>query len=176
MSQLLELACGLPTDKGTVHSYLPVYDQLFSRYQAKRIDLLEIGVRRGGSLMLWQKYFLKAKITGIDVKDNTRGKLHKNINLIIGNAYDQETADKLPMQDIIIDDGPHTLQSQIDAIRLYLPKLKKDGMMIIEDVPGAIVAELLIDEVPLEYSVEMIDLRSTKGRFDDMLLVIEHEN
>ena len=56
------------TDKDTVHCYLDVYDHLFLPYKDKEINFLEIGTDRGGSLMLWDKYFPNANIYVLDIK------------------------------------------------------------------------------------------------------------
>jgi hypothetical protein len=55
------------TDKNSRHTYLKHYDELFYPFQNKEIKLLEIGVLQGGSLMLWNKYFSKCTLFGIDI-------------------------------------------------------------------------------------------------------------
>jgi hypothetical protein len=57
--------------------YLPIYEQLFSRFQqgfpledgiSRSLRFLEIGVSHGGSLELWRRYFgADATIFGVDV-------------------------------------------------------------------------------------------------------------
>ena len=54
------------TDK-VQHGYLRIYDPIFSDYVDKEINLLEIGVFKGGSLFLWKDYFPKGQIFGIDL-------------------------------------------------------------------------------------------------------------
>ena len=51
------LSRSLPTDKGTTHSYNTKYDVLFAPYQLSATAVLEIGVKKGGSIMLWREYF-----------------------------------------------------------------------------------------------------------------------
>ena len=41
---------------------------------------------------------------------------------------------KLNNFDIIIDDGPHSLESQLKFIDLYYPKTNLGGVVIIEDI------------------------------------------
>lgn len=38
------------------------------------------------------------------------------------------------MMDIIIDDGVHTIVGQLQSFQNLLPKLKQDGIYVIEDV------------------------------------------
>ena len=90
--------------------------------------------------------------------------------------------------DIVIDDGQHTLESQLECIDLYLPKLNKGGVLIIEDVQDASHFEKFIeasekvsedDNDDVEYEVECLDFRTSefhenKGWSppDDMLFVV----
>jgi len=56
-----------PSDKNSYHSYIEdVYEEYFSQYKNKKINLLEIGVAFSGSIRLWNDYFKNAKIYGID--------------------------------------------------------------------------------------------------------------
>jgi hypothetical protein len=77
--------------------------------------------------------------------------------------------------DVIIDDGPHTLQSMVECIRKYLPIVKKDGYLIIEDVQNISWCETLKNEVPLEYrnNIEIADTRNFKNRYDDIVFIVK---
>lgn len=165
------------TDKNASHCYIDCfYDEEFAGLQDKQINFLEIGINTGGSLYLWGKYFKNATIYGIDIQDkileNWKGL--SNVNYLIKNAYTQEVADSLPNFDIIIDDGPHTLDSQINAIKFYLPKLKDKGIFIIEDVQRVDWFKTLIDNTPAEYQnkISTINLTHVRNRWDDLLFVI----
>jgi hypothetical protein len=166
------------TDKNTNHSYIEnFYEQEFAKYQEKNIDLLEIGINKGGSLFLWSKFFNNANIYGLDITDAFLLENYKNINrvtYIFKNAYTKQVANELPDFDIIIDDGPHSLESQIDSINLYISKLKKDGIFIIEDIQSIEYINILNRFIPeeLKNKTQVIDLRSKSGRFDDIMLII----
>ena len=75
-------------DKGTIHSYIDIYEDLFKSYRDQPINLLEIGIAGGSSLQMWKSYFHKdSNIYGIDLDNNG----HKNIdlsgiNLLYGDA------------------------------------------------------------------------------------------
>lgn len=44
----------LPTDKYTDHFYIHVYDLLLKKYlNKKNLNILEIGVKKGGSIKMW---------------------------------------------------------------------------------------------------------------------------
>jgi hypothetical protein len=84
--------------------------------------------------------------------------------------------DSLPKFDIIIDDGPHTLESMVLCIDLYLPKLNKGGVLVIEDVQSMDWIPVLnktFNKIKNETDQsDIIDLRNTKGRYDDLMFVI----
>lgn len=174
------------TDKNSYHSYIKnFYEKEFEPYKESKIDLLEIGIETGGSLKLWKEYFLNSKsIVGVDISDEKIDPKYKNIDGVsvnIGDAYDKTFSNKFDKYDIIIDDGPHTLESQIKSIEFYLPKLKQNGLFIIEDIQSVEHFDILIDESKeicesidnqFEYCVECIDLRDNKGRWDDLIFLI----
>ena len=58
-----------PTDKLTNHpSYVALYDMILKPYQQNATAVLEIGVKKGGSLKLWREYFsFQTHIYGIDI-------------------------------------------------------------------------------------------------------------
>ena len=60
---------GPGTDKNTGHSYISgFYEEAFFPYKTKHISILEIGIARGDSLLLWNEYFKNSIIT--DAKKN----------------------------------------------------------------------------------------------------------
>jgi hypothetical protein len=77
--------------------------------------------------------------------------------------------------DFIIDDGPHTLQSQVDFLRLYLPLLNESGIALIEDVQDVqwfASLEAEVEKLGSGFTFERVDLRSVKGRYDDLVFVV----
>jgi hypothetical protein len=62
-------------------------------------------------------------------------------------------------------------------IHLYLPLLKEDGLLIIEDVQDWAWIEELKQEVPesLKHCIEVYDLRSNKGRYDDIVFTVQKQ-
>lgn len=167
------------TDKNTTHKFVDhFYENEFKKYKNKQISLLEIGINGGGSLYLWGKYFEDGNILGIDIVDRIQSQWKglPNVKYLIDDAYDSKVVDSLQKFDIIIDDGPHILESQILCIEKYLNKLNMGGILIIEDIQDIAYTEILKNIVPIEYQdkIEIIDLRPITGRFDDILLVIRN--
>jgi predicted O-methyltransferase YrrM len=157
----LELDPEYGTDKGGPKSYIEeYYEGKFKNLQEKKITLVEIGVRSGSSLCLWKNYFSKkSKIYGIDNlddKNNHNIPVKKewisgdNVEYIIGDAYSEDTKNKVVGNiDILIDDGPHTFESHVKLLELYVSKMKKGGIIIIEDI--SYDYNRLYDFVPEEY-------------------------
>lgn len=76
---------------------------------------------------------------------------------------------------MVLDDGPHTLESMETTIILYLPLLAADGILIIEDVQEISWFEQLISVVPAEVrpAVQTYDRRDLKNKYDDLIFVID---
>ena len=64
---LSELADHSRTDKNTVHSYLPLYQQLLEGNKESAKHVLEVGIFQGGSIKLWSDFFTKATVYGLDI-------------------------------------------------------------------------------------------------------------
>lgn len=176
--------CGLFTDKNTTHNYIDgFYESAFSEYRNRPIKILEIGVASGHSLLLWDKYFVNNKgVYGIDLSglEITKEVIdNQNINLLFYNAYDTSLSKSLTDFDIIIDDGPHSLESMVACLILYLPRLNYGGTLVIEDVQSMDWIPVL-EKVFQQYarpgdSFVCVDLRSTKGRYDDVMFVVKRQ-
>ena len=51
-----------------LEKYFHVYELILSKYKLRKdLTVVEIGVKDGGSLFIWQKLFPHAKIIGIDL-------------------------------------------------------------------------------------------------------------
>ena len=162
------------TDKGSAHTYTGMYEGILSQYKNKDCTLLEIGVQSGGSALLWSRYLPNAKFSFADI-DQVNPLVLDMIGdkciFHLGDAYSDYGSNAIKSArpdgfDIIIDDGPHTLQSMIECIRRYLPIVKKEGYLIIEDVQDISWCDILKNEVPLEYrkNIEIVDTRNFKNR------------
>jgi hypothetical protein len=173
------------TDKNTSHSYLPLYETLLKPIKETASNVLEVGVWKGGSIQLWSDYFTKASIYGCDICDRLKIQywlhLKKNNRIFLylnEDAYTQTFVQikfKNTKFDFLLDDGPHTLQSQERFIELYSPLLSENGILIIEDIQDIIWLEKLKNKTPenLKKYIKTYDLRSNKGRYDDVVFTID---
>ena len=182
---LIELVDNSRTDKQTAHSYLPVYEELLQKKKLSAQSILEIGIYYGGSIKLWKDYFTNAKIYAVEIFDirHVWDVLQNDERIVLytsTDAYDPlfvktRLADQGLRFDMILDDGPHTLESMKACIQLYLPLLTDDGILIIEDIQSMDWLDELRNEVPsdLRKYIKTYDLRTVKNRHDDILFVIK---
>ena len=163
-------------DKGTRHDYILGYYQ--NEFEGKtNINLLEIGVYKGASLLLWSNHFGESsKIYGIDNKNLVMDEFinKPNIFFTLSNAYSTDEVEKFEDEyfDYIIDDGPHTLESQLDCVKLWFSKIKKGGKLIIEDIQNKQYLEKIKNYSESYGDVKVFDLTENKGRYDDIIVEI----
>jgi hypothetical protein len=181
---LIDLVDNSRTDKDTVHSYLPLYQRLLHKKKTTAKRVLEVGIEGGGSLKLWSDFFPNATVYGIDFMNRRElweGVKKENIILHTStNAYDELLvktyfSDKHIIFDVLLDNGPHTLESMKKFIQLYSPLMTEDGILIIEDVQCIDWIDVLQQEVPdkLKQYVQVYDLRPIKNRYDDIIFTID---
>lgn len=169
------------TDKNTHHCYVDqVYEELFASYRKSAKKILEVGIYGGGSMLLWKQYFPNAEITALDIQHSVAVDFFKDedrITQIIGDAYSDETVNQFKNEefDICLDDGPHTLESFNLFIDKYLPKVKKGGLLVIEDIYDINIVSEMMKHVPEELhdNVKVYDLRNIRGLADDIVFVIK---
>lgn len=181
-TMLRDLIDNNATDKNTQHSYLDTYEMLFSPLRNTATSVLEIGIGGfAGGLRLFRKYFPNAQIYGADILNSKpewgdaltdeRIQIHSGID-----AYTPLSFELLSKQtyDIIIDDGPHTLESMKYVVSNYVTLLKEKGILVIEDVQDISWIDILREATPLQYQkyIQVYDLRKNKNRYDDILFVI----
>jgi hypothetical protein len=183
---MLKLINNDKTDKNTTHSYIELYEELLHSKQFTAKNILEIGVQRGGSVKLWHDYFINATVYGIDIIPitDTWDKIRCEPRIKLGrfDAYNEAFFNKNFLGkvkfDMMLDDGPHTLDSMKQFIKLYTQVMTDDGILIIEDVQKIEWLNELIQTVPedLKKYVSTYDLRYIKGRYDDIVFVINKSN
>lgn len=162
------------TDKDYPHSYLPIYEKEMTK--TKDVSILEIGVWWGGSLLLWDSYFKNANVVGVDLYPKFNGVVPENIDYPVHviDSMDKKSCDETFNDntfDYIIDDGLHTVESQIKTFDNYFSKLKSGGKYFIEDVQMFQNIEIIKKHL-INYNYEFYDLRSINNRPDDMMFVI----
>jgi len=162
------------------HEYAEFYDYLLNPLRNKEVKLLEIGIAKGGSIQMWREYFDKGTIYGVDnvpyLLNIKRDFNDPNIITFWENAYCDAFIDKLTNLelsfDVILDDGPHTLDSQKFFVNNYHQFLNDQGYMIIEDISGIDNARelhnLLMPHVRFSF---IIDRTQLTGLSDEIILI-----
>ena len=177
------------TDKNTVHSYIPLYQTLFESKRDTATHVLEIGIgpaahMNGGSIKMWTEYFYKAQIHAIDIIpidqvnpaliSHPRIHFHTSNDAYNINFFKNNFLSKNLLFDILVDDGPHTLESNVTFLKVYSRIMKHDGILVIEDVQHIEWIDILRQNTPdaLKPYIEVYDRRGEKGRCDDIVFVI----
>jgi len=119
--------------------YFDIYDRHFSRFRGSEVHVVEIGVCGGGSLQMWKDYFGRdAKIYGVDINPNCKKLEEESIETLIGDQENREFLESLtveiPRIDILIDDGGHTMEQQINTFEVLFPHIDKNGIYLCEDL------------------------------------------
>ena len=168
-------------DKGSNHSYIEIYERLLSPYRDTNCKILEIGVAQGYSLRMWNQYFNKnSKVQGIDWE---KGNLCDNtLDVTYGDSKDANLWTDWDNFDIIIDDGDHSPEGQAATLAVWLPKLAKNGLYIVEDVSlynidmVAYDLGIVLQQIGcLDYVLDILDMREIKQRRDNALLVFSKQ-
>ena len=136
------------TDKWTDHHYVQeIYEPLFAKYREENVNFCEVGVWNGESMKLWSDYFVNANnIVGVDIFTRTEmSEVEKNLDgydvkLHKFNSHkDIDKFDKFSKKysdgfDIVIDDGSHWYENQINTYKNFSKIMNKGGVYIIEDI------------------------------------------
>jgi len=91
-------------------------------------------------MVLWREWFRNAEITAIEKYpyhyNHKKPFEIKGATSIFQDAYQKSTVDLFEDNsiDYLIDDGPHTFESQCYVITNWIVKIKIGGKIIIEDV------------------------------------------
>lgn len=119
--------------------YFEIYEQYFSRFRGKEVHVLEIGVYSGGSLEMWSQYFgPRCSVYGVDVEPRCKAYEEGSVRVFTGDQSDRtfwrDFKKKVPVLDIVIDDGGHASEQQIVTLEELLPHLRPGGIYLCEDI------------------------------------------
>jgi hypothetical protein len=151
MKSLHELS--LNADKNFAHQYIHVYEGLLEPIRFTAQNVLEIGINTGNSHRMWRDYFPDATVYGVDLFDFCDGmKDEERIEVRFGNAYTPGMVNSFSeiKFDVIVDDGPHSLESQVFCVENYTSLLSNNGILIIEDIPYPEWIRILAQATPHE--------------------------
>lgn len=148
------------SDKVSTHNYGSFYDDLFQRLRPQA--LLEIGVYRGASLRAWRAAGV-ADVYGVD-RDVAQS--HCGPAVLYGTMPEDAAtiARRLPVLDLIIDDGSHLYPDYTATAEVLLQRLRPGGVYVIEDIQTQDSVDALRRD---GWQIE--DWREKTGRYDDVI-------
>lgn len=171
--KISEILMGYKSDKAREHSYGPVYDEVFARYDREApLSILELGVQGGGSLLAWKDYFPNATVIGVDISDSRHEEYKQDrVTFIKADLREVDLGDQT--FDIIIDDSDHFIGTQVYILNNFYRRLKDKGVLLIEDVQAPDKdKETIASYIPMSAEMKTHDMRSKKGRHDDFIIEI----
>lgn len=142
------------SDKNDLHKYVVLYDYIINAQYLKKqspLSILEIGIRQGDSIKIWDKSPLFNKVVGVDIdsieKDVVRFDFTDKVVLEQGmDGYDPKIAKYINKKhskfDIILDDGDHMWESQVKFFELYYDLLAPGGVIMCEDITQIYLPQL----------------------------------
>ena len=139
------------------HPYTLFYDSLFKHNKNNKLEIAELGILDGASLLMWQEYFSNSNIYGFEYNDefisnfkksynNDRITL-KNIDVTNKNSIIYAFNNLNIKYDIIIEDTTHQFEDQIRVIENTYQYLKPGGILIIEDIFKCYDEKMYIDRL-----------------------------
>lgn len=126
--------------------YFHAYERHLERFRGLAVTMVEIGVRRGGSLQMWKRYLgPSAQIVGIDIDPKCKAFEGPQVAVRIGDqgdrAFMQSVVDEFGEIDIVLDDGSHRGADIAASFDVLYPRLERNGVYIVEDVGTAYLPE-----------------------------------
>lgn len=120
-------------------SYLDIYETYFKDIKNNKLNVLEIGVKTGNSIKVWEEYFTNSNIFGLDIDPACKQFESNKTKIVIGSQEEKTSIDELinlvkGKFDIIIDDGSHINEHMIGSFELLFNHLNPGGLYIIEDL------------------------------------------
>jgi hypothetical protein len=142
------------TDKAYWHLYTDFYYEHFRNIRYNKINILEIGIGLGSSLLMLYDFFPNANIYGIDIEDKkyVQSFDKDRIKTFVCNQNDRNDLQKFIDEccaefNIIFDNGSHVVHDQLVSLGFLFKYIKSDGMYICESIQTS------LDYVPFDNSV-----------------------
>jgi len=172
-------------DKTCGHSFIEVYE----RYLEGSKNILEVGTQQGGFIKFCKDQLDEVFFVGADMYPYPR--VDKNCwvdlecfneladDFFIGDAFSEKFYEWIDQRgyknkfDLVIDDGPHTLESQLWMMERVEHLLNENGVFICEDVDNIEFAKQIKDKSPIPDKTYIWDNSEKSGRWDDICVVVD---
>lgn len=137
MNELTLIGIKHLTDKSYFHRFTDFYYEYFKNIKDKKLNILELGILDGKSLLTLRDYFVNSNIYGIDIENKSIKDYGTRIKTYLCSQVDKEKLNMLFKDinfDIIIDDGSHMTMHQLKSLGILFKKLNSKGLYICEDI------------------------------------------
>lgn len=151
------------SDKWFWHHYIPFYESFFKDRTFSSIA--EIGIFKGDSVRWLLNRFPSATVLGGDILPQQESwptdARFRFEQIDQGNTEDLLRFFAANQFDLVIEDGSHYPQHQINSILIGLPSVKSNGIYIVEDIHSSHISHPL-------------NLQPETGNLLSVLLAIQH--
>jgi hypothetical protein len=148
--ELTKIGVDTYTDKAYFHNFTSVYERFLFDKRDSIQQIIEIGVLRGSSIQMWERYLPNAKILGLDINPEhfSEKQFGPRVSLAVCNAANEfelvpllNSNGILPGSvDVIIEDGSHRVSDQVRTLSAAWKYVKPGGLYILEDMHTAVPA------------------------------------
>jgi hypothetical protein len=127
-------------DAAHTHNGLPytdVYQRYLHSWRWRRFTLLELGVWRGDSLRMWNAFFPRATVVGLDLEPSAAERAPE-FEIVVGSQADPAVLDGIlarhPDLRLVVDDASHITSLTIASFRHLFPRLPRGSLYVMEDL------------------------------------------
>jgi hypothetical protein len=180
VAELSRAAVG-KSDKGFPgHGYTELYERFLHQWRDEPIRIFEIGIADGGSLAMWQAYFSRATLYGVDTDDKSKFETARAKTCIADQTNREQMRkclDKFGGQfDLVIDEGGHRMRQQQISLGLLFPYVKPGGFYSIEGLHTSMPSiyrgfDVEPDEGNSTLNMIFKYIKSAPGRFESKYML-----
>jgi hypothetical protein len=118
-------------------AYTDIYERYLRGWRRQRFTMLELGVYRGDSLRMWNAFFPRAKVVGLDLEPSA-AEHAPEFEVVVGSQSDPTLLESVvrrhPDLRLVVDDASHITSLTIASFRGLFPRLPRGGIYIMEDL------------------------------------------
>jgi hypothetical protein len=172
-------------DASCGHSFNDVYEP----YLENSTRILEIGTQQGGFIKFCKDQIPDVYYVGAELYPypywmennwvDTNSFNEMADKFFVGNAFEEpfiywiKNNNLEKSFDLVIEDGPHTVDTQVWMIKRAETLLSDKGVYICEDIESAEAAEKILAASPFPEYTRIWNNSEKTGRFDDICVIID---
>ena len=163
--------------------YADLYEEELK--EKKITNLLEIGIGQeitspGSSLRSWKALFPAAKIYGADINKRVLFE-EENIKTFFTDQLNKNDLNKLKKNlnniffDVIVDDGLHTYEANINTFEVFEDTLSKEGLYFIEDIRYPDLDKYYKFFENSKYDFKIIECLNVNETYGNCMIIIRYK-